>query len=176
MDAIHREKPRKEGNKQTVVYGTVLLPLGLLVLVNSSHKKHSGRYPVSGLLYKIPVLAWCSWHSPLVCETGKLHGFSVPWSWQGQRKSICWSTKVRDTHTHTICKALNSHAGKDMYLLDWCTILEQTCMLKIGRQVENWQFLWALVPFLISLSSQFWRWVEIISPMRCQKTNTGAFS
>lgn len=50
MDAIHREKPRKEGNKQTVVYGTVLLPLGLLVLVNSSHKKHSGRYLVSGLL------------------------------------------------------------------------------------------------------------------------------
>lgn len=50
MDAIPRKNPRKEGNKQTVVYGTVLLPLGLLVLVNSSHKKHSGRYLVSGLL------------------------------------------------------------------------------------------------------------------------------
>lgn len=50
MDAIPRENPRKEGRKQIVDHGTVLLPLGLLVLVNSSHKKHSDRYLVSGLL------------------------------------------------------------------------------------------------------------------------------
>lgn len=136
MDTTPTKKPIKEGRKQTVTHGTVILSLGPLL----SHKKHRDRYLIIKLPYTRsgPRLDAVSTLTPLGVWEGENSQLQCAMELLGTEKnSISWTPRVPVIYT-TVCKALSSHRGESMHSAGLragvlCRIPEQMCMIKTAR-------------------------------------------